>query len=92
MRWILLVLLVAFTALQFRLWVGQGSWAHISSLERELKDQTLVNEHLKQRNEVLENEVRGLKDGLKSVEERARTELGLIKKNETFYLLIEKDK
>ncbi len=92
MRWILTLLIVIFIGLQYRLWFGQGSWEQIVSLERELEDQQLVNQRLRDRNEVLENEVRDLKNGLESVEERARSELGLIKEGETFYLLIDKEK
>ena len=92
MRWILILLLLFFAGLQYRLWFGQGSWEQITSLEREIEAQTLITERLRDRNKVLENEVRDLKVGLGSVEERARTELGLIKKGETFYLLVEDDK
>ena len=92
MRWILTLLIVILVGLQYRLWFGQGSWEQIVSLERELEQQHLVNQRLRDRNEVLENEVRDLKSGLESVEERARSELGLIKEGETFYLMIDKEK
>ncbi|WP_101757477.1 cell division protein FtsB [Oceanicoccus sp. KOV_DT_Chl] len=92
MRWILLVLLLLLFGLQFRLWFGQGSWEQIASLEREIEQQTLINQRLRDRNLVLENEVRDLKSGMDSVEERARADLGLIKKDETFYLIIDKEK
>ena len=92
MRWILTLLIVFFIGLQYRLWFGQGSWEQIVSLERELEEQDLINERLRDRNEVLENEVRDLKSGLESVEERARSELGLIKDGETYYLLIDEEK
>ncbi|ARN72751.1 cell division protein FtsB [Oceanicoccus sagamiensis] len=92
MRWILTLLVVILIGLQYRLWFGQGSWEQIVSLERELEQQHLVNQRLRDRNQVLENEVRDLKNGLESVEERARSELGLIKEGETFYLLIDKEK
>lgn len=90
-RWLLLILLLFFLGLQLRLWVGEGSWEQIVSLEREIEQQKIVNERLKSRNQVLENEVRDLKDGLDSVEERARSELGLIKQGETFYILKDKE-
>lgn len=92
MRWILLILLLCLFGLQYRLWIGPGSLAHVAALERELEEQTRVNDQLQQRNQLLEYEVNNLKSGLESVEERARSELGLIKKDETFYLLIENDK
>ncbi|WP_339339595.1 cell division protein FtsB [uncultured Oceanicoccus sp.] len=92
MRWILMILVIILIGLQYRLWFGQGSWEQIVSLQRELDQQHLFNQRLRDRNQVVENEVRDLKSGLESVEERARTELGLIKDGETFYLLIDQEK
>lgn len=89
MRWILILLLFFLAGLQYRLWVGQGSWEQIVSLERDIEQRTLINERLRDRNKVLEHEVRDLKNGMDSVEERARSELGLIKKGETFYLIVD---
>ena len=51
-----------------------------------------MNQGLSDRNAILENEVRDLKNGMGSIEERARSELGLIKDGETFYLLVDEDK
>jgi cell division protein FtsB len=92
MRWIVVLLVVFFFGLQYRLWVGEGSWAHIVSLEKKISDQKDINERLVQRNKVLEIEILGLKNGKESVEERARLDLGLVKKGETFYLLVDKNK
>ena len=92
MRLILILLLLLLAGLQYRLFVGQGSWEQITSLERQIEQQQLINQRLVDRNKVLENEVLDLKSGLQSVEERARSDLGLIKKGETFYLLIDKEK
>lgn len=87
-----MILVIILIGLQYRLWFGQGSWEQIVSLQRELDQQNLFNQRLRDRNQVVENEVRDLKSGLESVEERARTELGLIKDDETFYLLIDQEK
>ncbi len=87
-----MILVIILIGLQYRLWFGQGSWEQIVSLQRELDQQHLFNQRLRDRNQVVENEVRDLKSGLESVEERARTELGLIKDGETFYLLIDQEK
>lgn len=92
MRWILILLLMFFAGLQYRLWIGAGSWEQITQLERDIKQQTMINQQLRDRNRVLESEVRDLKNGLESVEERARSELGLIKEGETFYLLFDQGK
>ena len=67
-------------------------WAEIVSLEKSLEEQRAINAQLKARNKKLEKEVQDLKHGLESVEERARKELGLIKKGETFYLFVDEKK
>lgn len=92
MRWILILLLIMLAALQYRLWIGQGSWADVAALERDLTELHVLNERLRKRNQVLEREIKDLKTGLSGVEERARSELGLIKKGETLYLIVEDDK
>ena len=92
MRWILILLLLFLFGLQYRLWMGSGSWEQIVSLDREIKQQTRVNERLSNRNKLLDVEVQDLKNGLESVEERARSDLGLIKEGETFYLMLDEEK
>ena len=92
MRWILILLLLFFFGLQYRLWLGAGSWEQIVSLERDIEQQTQINDLLDNRNQLLDAEVKDLKNGLDSVEERARSDLGLIKEGETFYLLLDKEK
>lgn len=91
MRWLLLLLICLFTGLQTRLWFGAGSWADIVSIEKLLAKQQVINQTLKERNAVLEQEVYSLKNGYEAIEERARTELGLIREGETFYLFINDD-
>ena len=86
-----MLLLLFFTGLQYRLWIGPGSWAQVVALQREIAQQMTINDRLQGRNQVLENEVRDLKNGMDSVEERARSEFGLIKQGETFYLLVDKE-
>lgn len=90
MRIVLGLLGLALLGLQYRLWIGAGSWEEIVSLEKEIQQQQMTNERLQSRNRVLENEVRDLKGGLESVEERARSELGLIREGETLYILADK--
>ena len=89
MKWLALTLLVLLAVLQYRLWIGEGSLAHVVRLKDELQAQTEENEKLRLRNEILAAEVRALKSGLGAVEERAREDLGLIKSGETFYMLVE---
>lgn len=82
-------LLLLFTALQYRLWVGENSLAHIHRLKQDIVEQRRANQRLKDRNNVLAAEVLVLKSGLEAVEERAREDLGMIKENETFFMVIE---
>jgi cell division protein FtsB len=82
----LLVALLLF--LQYRLWVGEGSLAEVNNLKSEIRDlqQELVG--LRERNSALEAEVEDLRSGQTAIEERARSELGMIKQGETFYQVI----
>ena len=82
------LLLAAFVALQYRLWVGEGSLAEVAGLKRQLSEQQVELDKLKARNELLRDEIAALKKGLEAVEARARGELGMIKEGETFYQII----
>ncbi len=75
--------------LQYRLWLGDNRVRALNMLEVELEAQRSINVELEERNLVLEIEVLDLKNGVEAVEERARSELGMIGKDETFYLLID---
>lgn len=92
MKWILPVLLALLVGLQYRLWVGEGSYAEISRLESDIVQQRAENDKMRERNRILAVEVEELKSGLNSIEERARLEMGMIKEGETFYMLVEPDK
>lgn len=89
MKILLSSLTVVFFSLQYQLWLGDDSVRSLNMLEEELDAQRAVNEDLAARNRLLEIEVVDLKNGLEAVEERARSELGMIGENETFYLIIE---
>ena len=89
LKWIAVILLLVLIGLQYRLWVGEGSLAHMSRLNAQMDKQNQDNDRLKQRNQILQAEVKELKSGLEAIEERARNELGMIKQGETFYLLID---
>lgn len=84
-----LVLLLAIAGLQIRLWTGQGSLAHVSGLAEQVEVKTAENVGKGQRNAILKAEILDLKDGLDAVEDIARSELGLIRQGETFFLLVE---
>lgn len=92
MKWILAILLIIFLGLQYRLWVGEGSLAEAARLEREVALQQAENERLLERNRILAIEVENLKTGLDSIEERARNDIGMIKKDETFFMVLKEKK
>ncbi len=75
-------------ALQIPLWFGKGGWLKVRELDRQLAAQRATNDTLKARNDALDAEVRDLKQGLDAIEERARTELGMIRQDEVFYQVV----
>jgi cell division protein FtsB len=88
-RLIITILVPLLLGLQARLWFGEGSFAHLSGLG-ELVDQKIAdNKRKQQRNEILKAEVLDLRNGLDAIEAKARSELGLIKKGETFFLVLD---
>jgi cell division protein FtsB len=84
---LLVIALVAFLVLQYDLWFGEDGVRDVRAIKRAIAAQTLENEKLVERNRVLEAEVKDLKTGLEAVEEHGRQDLGMIKQNETFYLV-----
>ena len=82
-------LIIVFLNFQFQLWLGEDSVRELNMLQTELDAQRQFNIELKERNRLLEIEVVELKTGLEAVEERARSELGMIEEGETFYLLLD---
>ena len=82
MRWLTLTLGVLLLATQASLWLGKGSLPHVWSLQRSLDAQTARNETLKERNARVSAEVNDLREGLEMVEEKARSELGMLRPNE----------
>lgn len=89
MKAIIGILVLALVLLQWRLWVGDGGVQELTQLEQELAAQQAENEALQQRNQMLESEILDLKNGVEAVEERARSDLGMIREGETFYMVID---
>ena len=87
--WLFVVLILLLAGLQYRLWVGDGSLAQVTDLQRQIAEQQGENERLLERNRILEAEVLELKQGMETVEERARHELGMVKEGATLYQLAE---
>ena len=94
MRTLLAILVVVLIALQVKLWFGEGGYRDVKRLELRVQEQARDNESLAQRNRELQAEVEDLRQGLEAVEERARSELGMVKENEEFYQVVpgKKDK
>jgi len=92
MRWLMVVLLIFLAGLQYRLWIGEGSLSHRAALQEKIEQQLAANNHLRERNIVLALEVEALKSGLEVIEERAREQMGMIRKGETFFMIVEPKK
>ena len=88
MKILSLVLAALLAALQYPLWLGKGSWLKVWELDRSLAQQREHNAQLKARNDALDAEVRDLKQGLEAVEEHARLDLGMIRKDEIVYQVV----
>jgi cell division protein FtsB len=89
MRVLTLILVILIAALQYPLWLGKGSWLRVWDLARQIEQQQETNAKLKARNDALEAEVRDLKQGYAAIEERARSELGMIKQDEVFFQVMD---
>lgn len=90
MKFVIAILVAVILLLQYPLWFGNGGVVNLWRLEREIATQRGENSRLRERNAALEAEVVDLKTGLEAIEERARLELGMVKKDEAFYQIIEK--
>ena len=88
LRPILVLLVVAGLAMQGQLWLSDDGFRKTRDLRQAVARQRAQNEALKERNHSLEAEVLNLKQGREAAEERARTDLGMIGKTETFYQII----
>ena len=87
-RLLLCALLAVLVALQARLWLSDGGYREVWRLRQQVGAQADENADLALRNAVLEAEVADLKGGLAAAEERARTDLGMVGEQETFYQVI----
>lgn len=92
MKWLVGILIPLLLVLQYRLWIGDGSLAHAHRLKNEIQLQQAENDRMRERNRILDVEVEELKTGLDTIEERARNDIGLIKKDETFFMVLDEEK
>lgn len=92
MRILLAILLLVLIALQLKLWLGEGGYRDARRLQERVAEQASENELLAQRNRELQAEVEDLRRGLQAVEERARSELGMVKEGEEFFQVVPEKK
>ena len=89
LRVLILILLVLLGMLQYKLWFGAGGHREVTALRAQVEVQKAENLRLQQRNEALAAEVEDLKSGEAAIEERARSELGMVKPGEVFYRVVD---
>ena len=89
MKVLALTLAALIVLIQYPLWLGKGSWFRVWEVDQQIRAQRATNRQLQARNTALEAEVRDLKVGLEAVEERARNELGMVRRDEIFFQVLE---
>ncbi len=89
MRVLAVVLVLLIAAIQNPLWFGKGGWMRVWELDRQIEAQRETNLRLAARNAALDAEVKDLKQGYDAIEERARSELGMVKQDEVFFQLLQ---
>jgi cell division protein FtsB len=88
-KFVTLALIALIALLQHPLWLGKGSWLRVWEVDQQVRAQRADNQKLALRNAALDAEVRDLKQGLDAIEERARSELGMIKRDEIFFQILD---
>jgi len=88
-KWVIIILASLVFILQYRLWVDDGGIPEVLHLQDEVAAIKQEKAKLEDRNQGLHAEVSDLKKGLDAIEERARSELGMVGKDETFYQIIQ---
>ena len=88
MRLLGLALVTLIVLIQYPLWLGKGSWLRASEIDRQLQVQRSQNQKLEARNAALAAEVKDLKTGTEAIEERARSEMGMVRADEVFFQFV----
>ena len=91
MKFITTILIVLLCMLQYRLWLGNANLIDVRNMEQTKIAKIAENDRLQERNQSLAAEVQDLKSGLEAIEERARSEMGMIKSDETFFQIVIRD-
>jgi cell division protein FtsB len=92
MRWLTLALGALLILVQYPLWIGKGGWIKVAELEQHLEVQRDTNAKLRARNDAMDADVKDLKSGTEAIEERARSELGMVKSDEIFVQVLDAPK
>lgn len=87
MKPLALILALMVIALQYPLWFGKGGWLRVRDLQQQVDAQKTATAKLDARARAFDAEVKDLKTGFDALEERARSELGMIKQDETYFQL-----
>ncbi|TXI16496.1 MAG: cell division protein FtsB [Nitrosomonas sp.] len=88
MKSLAFILVLLLVLLQYPLWLGKASWIKVLQVEQELAAARENNLQLQNRNSMLEAEVDDLKQGFEAIEERARSDLGMVKQNEILFQIV----
>ncbi|HEV8644007.1 MAG TPA: cell division protein FtsB [Burkholderiales bacterium] len=89
MRFLALALVLLIALIQNPLWFGKGGWLRVWELDRQVDAQRETNTQLAARNAALDAEVLDLKQGYDAIEERARSDLGMVKHDEVFFQILQ---
>ena len=89
MRWLIGLLVVLLIALQYRLWIADGGYAQQHRLQQEIAQQQQNNQLLQDQVDALQKQVKALKNGNEAIIERAREDMGMVGKDETFFRLVD---
>jgi cell division protein FtsB len=92
MKFLITILAVLFLMLQYKLWIAPDGLWHLRHLKQSISEQQVANQRLSQQNEQLSQEVHDLKIGRAALENHARKDLNMIKSDELFYFIVEKEK
>ena len=87
LRTVAIIFVLLILALQYPMWLGKGGWLQVRELNAQVAAQRRTNAEFKADNQALDAEVRDLKQGYEAIEERARSDLGMIRQNEIFFQL-----
>ncbi|CAM3625206.1 MULTISPECIES: cell division protein FtsB [Halomonas] len=84
-KWLVMALLAVVALLQYELWLGNGGWRDLQNVEHRVAVQEANNLPMRERNARLAAEVMDLKTGLDAIEERARSDMGMVRTDEQFF-------